>query len=363
MTSTQIIRDLEGLNQLAGAWDALAATLASPMQQYIWAQACAEAFDGDGGLRVVVAGSVERPVALAPLVKRGGVVSRLKMLGVSELYEPMDFLYADPSQVSALAEALAEMRAVLHLGRVPADSPVIDALRKAYRRGWVYTLPAHPCPYIALNADWMEPERQFNSGRRSDYRRARRHADQMGAVSLEVLSPAPAELAPLLEEAYAVESAGWKGAKGTALALDLACGDFFRRYAAAASEKGILRLCFLRIGGRAVAMQFAIECNDRFWLLKIGYDEQFARCSPGALLMLHTLKYAATRGLDSYEFLGLPAPWTRNWTQLLRSCVSLHAYRFGWQGIAAQFGDLGGFAWKGLKRSVGRLRHKLQWTS
>src|SRR5262245_57026228 len=268
----------------------------------------------------------------------------------------MDFLYADPSHLSTLAEALAGMGAVLCLGRLPADSPVIAALQKAYRlRGWVHILPAASYPYISLNADWMEPDRQFNAGRRSDFRRAQRHAEKMGAVSYEMVSPTPAALEPLLQEAYPVESAGWKTGKGTALAVNSALGDFYQRYATAACEKGILRLFFLRIGGHAVAMQLAVECHDRFWLLKIGYDEQFSRCSPGTLLMLHTLKYAATRGLDSYEFLGLTESWTNNWTQSLRPCVSLRAYPLSWQGVVTLIGDLTKFArMKWGKNSGGR---------
>jgi len=302
----------------------------------------------------VAVGPAARPVALAPLVERGGIVSRLEMLGVRELYEPMDFLYDDPSHLSTLAEALAGMGAVLCLGRLPADSPVIAALRKAYRlRGWVHTLPAASYPYISLNGAWIEPERQFNAGRRSDFRRARRHAEKMGPVSYVMASPTPAELEPLLEVAYAVERSGWKADKGAALGVNSALGDFYRRYAAAACEKGILRLFFLCIGGHAVAMQLAVELHDRFWLLKIGYDEQFSRCSPGTLLMLHTLKHAATRGLSSYEFLGLTESWTSNWTQSLRPCVSLRAYPLRWQGIATLIGDLTRFARIKLRNTLG----------
>jgi hypothetical protein len=346
MQFIQRFSHLDQLGQLAGVWDSLAANSANPMQQYIWARACAEAFDAHSRLQTVVVGSAGHPGAIAPLVKHGSLGSRLEMLGVRELYEPMDFLYANLTQLSALAEALAEMGAVLSLGRLPADSPVIAALRKAYRlRGWIHTLPAASYPYISLNADWMEPERQFNAGRRSDFRRAQRNAEKIGPVSYEMASPTPAMLEPLLEEVYAVEGAGWKADNGTALAVDTALGDFYRRYAAAASEKGILRLFFLRIGGRAAAMQMAVEWNDEFWLLKIGYDEQFSRCSPGTLLMLHTLKYAATRGLGSYEFLGLTESWTSNWTQTLRPCVSLRVYPLKWQGIATLAGDLTRFAW------------------
>jgi hypothetical protein len=350
MRFIQQFSDLDQLDQLAGVWDSLATAPASPMQQYIWARACANAFDDR--LQIVAVGPVAHPIALAPLVRRGGIVSRLEMLGVRELYEPMDFLYNDPSHLSTLAEALAEMGAVLCLGRLPANSPVISALRNAYRlRGWIQTLPAASYPYISLNGDWMEPERQFNAGRRSDFRRARRHAEKIGPISYEMVSPIQAELEPLLEMAYEVESAGWKADKGTALAVNSALGDFYRRYAAAACEKGILRLFFLRIGERVAAMQLAVECQDRFWLLKIGYDEQFSRCSPGTLLMLHSLKYAATRGLGSYEFLGLTEAWTGNWTQSLRPCVSLRAYPLRWQGIATLIGDVARFAWIKLRKN------------
>ena len=52
--------------------------------------------------------------------------------------------------------------------------------------------------------------------------------------------------------------AGYRGAVLTALLLDTNRGDFFKRYAQAASSRGTLRICFLRIAGRAIAMQFAV---------------------------------------------------------------------------------------------------------
>src|SRR3989449_7294507 len=56
-----------------------------------------------------------------------------------------------------------------------------------------------------------------------------------------------------LDELFRVESTGWKGRHGTALASDLSRGAFYRRYAAAASRTGVLRLCYLRIGERTAA--------------------------------------------------------------------------------------------------------------
>jgi CelD/BcsL family acetyltransferase involved in cellulose biosynthesis len=110
---------------------------------------------------------------------------------------------------------------------------------------------------------------------------------------------------------------------------------FFEQYTAIASERGILRLCFLKIGGHTAAIQIAVESGGGFWLLKVGYDETFSRSSPGNLLMLETLRYAAKRGLRSYEFLGSAEPWTEMWTNRVRPCVSVRAYPNNVRGAAA----------------------------
>lgn len=348
----QIVQDLNGFDWLAGVWDSLAARAGSPIQQHLWARAYVETFDAFSRLNLVCVGPPANPVAIAPLVEVPDLPPRLEMLGVRDLQEPVDFLYSDARALETLAAAVAKTRAPLRLDRIPADSLFIGALRKAYgRRGWVRVLSGDACPYIALHAGWAEPESQFDSDRRSDLRRARRHAERMGAVECEVHAPGPDELGAMLDTAYQVEAAGWKGASGSALAQGSAHGTFYRRYAGEAARKGLLRLCFLRIGGVPVAMQIALECGGRFWLLKIGHDEKYSRCSPGSLLTLHTIGYAATRGLRSYEFLGNEEAWTKKWTDTSRTRVSVRAYPPGARGLVALVADVTRSAWRRLGRN------------
>jgi CelD/BcsL family acetyltransferase involved in cellulose biosynthesis len=351
-TEVRIHTKLETLTQ---AWNSIGTTMNSPMQHFIWSRACAETFRSAGKPQLVMVGSEERPTALAPLIKRKHIFSRLEMIGVKELYEPMDFLYSDRASLDILARNLVKQGIAIWLRRVPADSPAIPAIQNAFRRrGVVYIMPADPFPYIELDPGWAEPENRFNSGRRSDFRRAQRHAAQFGEVSYEILSPKPEEVGPLLEEAYQIEMQSWKGIQGTALAADPVRGAFYRQYALAASERGILRLVFLRIDGQAAGMQIAIECDDRFWLLKIGHDDRFSKCSPGTLLMLYSVKYAAVRGLKSYEFLGIAEPWTRAWTELLRPCVALRAYPLNIGGIAVLTYDATNSIWARINRTLKR---------
>jgi CelD/BcsL family acetyltransferase involved in cellulose biosynthesis len=284
-------------------------------------------------------------------VTRCGERARLEALGVRDLDEPSDLLFAHPAALAELAEALAALAQPLWLPRLPADSPSVAALQRAFRgRGLVYRSAAPSYPRIPLDADWTEPERHFNAGRRSDFRRAERRAAAWGPLRYEILSPTPAEVPPLLDAMYRVEAACWKGRVGGALGCDEARGAFFRRYAPAAAARGILRLCFLRVGGQPAAVQLAVECGQRYWLLKIGYDEQFARCSPGALLLLQTLRYAATRGLRSYEFLGTSQPWTRMWTDRRQECVALRAYPWRARAVATLARDAARYAGIRLQR-------------
>ena len=166
----------------------------------------------------------------------------------------------------------------------------------------------------------------------------------------------PRKLGPLLDEALEVESANWKGRQGTAITIDELRGPFYRRYAAAASRSGCLRLCFLHVGETAVAMQFAIECGGSFWLLEIGYREEFSRCSPGMLLVAETVRYAAARGLGSYEFLGAAESWTRVWTKDERPSVTVRAYPMGARGMSALAVDSLGVVARKLKPAAARRK-------
>lgn len=324
--TVRVIRTLAELHELRSVWDSVATDWASPMQSHDWARIGAEVFGVDDKLEIYVAGNPPA-VAIAPVFRSRRVDERLELIGATDLPEPMDFLYSDASDANALATALARSGVPLWFPRILAESPLPGALMNAYRgRGIVICRPTGGSPWIPLDPSWDDPDHHLDRDRRSNLRRARRISEAMGAVSTEILSPKPADLGPLLDKAYAVEAEGWKGRQGTALVQNPREGVFYRRYAAAACARGILRLCFLRIGGRVAAMQVSAETGNRFWLLKIGYSDEFARCSPGTLLLSETVRYAARRGLRSFEFLGTEEPWIRMWTSRVRPCISLWAY-------------------------------------
>jgi CelD/BcsL family acetyltransferase involved in cellulose biosynthesis len=305
------------------------------MQHYVWARACAEAFTV-GTVRIVTVGG-ESPQAIAALLAKPGT-KELVPLG-AELYEPTDFPCANESAARELAEAIARLGNPVFFNDLAANSILLHELRRACGRRLVARpRPGHP--WIDLDDSWLEPESHLNSGRRSDLRRARRNAEKQGTLRVEVIVPDRSSLESLLAEAFRVEAANWKGREGSALALDLQVGTFYRRFAEAACERGCLRIGLAWIGERAVAMQLAVEMNGAFWLFKMGYDEEFSRCSPGQLLMVESLRFARQRGCDRFELMGQSEAWNQIWTQQVHSALTVRIHPSGIRGWAAIGADM-----------------------
>jgi len=322
------------LDGASSGWAALALSHgAFPTQDVPWAIASLEAFGGAPEL--VLCGDASAPRAVAAMALRDGHV---ELVGSGPTGEPADLLSSSPDALGELAERLARIGRPILLPRVPATSAAVDALRAAVgRRGLVRVNPGSGHPTVELGEDWREPGGGLSSSRRSSLRRARRRAEQLGELSVELLSPAPHEIGPLLDEAFSVEARSWKGAAGTALAQTPTLAGFFRRYAAEAAARGILRLELLRIDGAAVAMQLGVEWQRRIWLLKIGYDENYAPASPGQLLLAESIADAARRELAGYELLGTAAKWTEPWAPRVNPCVEVTAHpatRHGYISLA-----------------------------
>jgi CelD/BcsL family acetyltransferase involved in cellulose biosynthesis len=323
------------------AWRRLETSASLPMQSHAFASALASTLLADTDIDVFFIPQGDEIAALLALGRGPGHFARWTIIGAHEVCEPHDALCRNPKAARLLAEAIVRDSRALEVDRIPAASPLIPALREAMRgKGWVSVRRATPTPTISLDSRWRDPTSCFNPGRRSDFRRAARRASELGEVSFEMLSPNPDEFDALFDEAIAVELRSWKGQAGTAIAVDRTKESCFRHYFRSACERGTFRIAFLRIDGKAVAMQMALEWLDRYWLFKIGFDESFERCSPGTLLMLHTIGWAANRELRAYELLGNVEPWIAQfWTREQHDCVCLRAYPFNARGAVAFAAD------------------------
>jgi len=132
----------------------------------------------------------------------------------------------------------------------------------------------------------------------------------------------------LLEEGFRVEGSGWKGAHGTSIASRPAMRRFYTDIARWATERGWLRLAFLRLNGWAIAFDYCLEYDKTHYLLKTGYDPAYGKFSPGMIIRYLMLARAFSEGLATYDFLGVGSDyvWKREWARTQQERLFLHMF-------------------------------------
>ncbi len=315
------------LRALAEQWDALVERCDDQVFYrngllLLWLQS----FAADADLRVLtLADSKGRLTAALPLI---AVRSRMFGIPVRELRAAgnlhscrFDLLADDPAMAAtSFVEHLRQCSEwdVLCLTDTPADGSAMNMLPAAERAGLVTGCwTSQHSPYCALPGTRLEFELSLNRRLRSNLRRVRRRLQGHGVVTSERFIGGP-QLAAKLGEGLALEASGWKGREGTAIQQDPSTLAFYLALAEQAAIEGRLALWFLRVDGKAVAFDFALEHRGSLLVLKTAYDERFADCSPGQLLVEDELHDAVERGWHECDFLGTSSAAKRVWTRLAR---------------------------------------------
>ena len=132
-------------------------------------------------------------------------------------------------------------------------------------------------------------ENALSGKKRKELRRLRARLESEGAIAFETLSDESA-LADWIADFLTLESSGWKGRAGTALASDAAGRTFFAQALENAFARGALRFSRLTLGARPIAMIVNFIERGDVYSFKIAHDEEFARYSPGVMLEIELMR-------------------------------------------------------------------------
>jgi hypothetical protein len=133
---------------------------------------------------------------------------------------------------------------------------------------------------------------------RKELRRQLRRLGELGKVEFTALGPpgsGEGDLESWMDEFVNLEASGWKGREGTALGSRIPDATFFREMARGCHATGHLAATALRLDGKAIVMQILLRSGSGAFAFKIGYDESYARYSPGVLLELDLIERVADR--------------------------------------------------------------------
>ncbi len=123
-----------------------------------------------------------------------------------------------------------------------------------------------------------------------ELRRQRNRLAEHGEVTFTVARQ-PDETARALDIFLALEASGWKAQRGTAMSQHDGDLRFIHRATAALSARGQCEIATLMAGATPVAAGLVLRHLDRAYWFKLGFDEQFARTSPGVQLALDLTRH------------------------------------------------------------------------
>jgi CelD/BcsL family acetyltransferase involved in cellulose biosynthesis len=320
------IEDSAGFDALAEQWDRVAEPHRFPFLRYAWLRCWWNAFGGDKRLAICTAWDGDELVGVFPLCRRGGNLEVMKNVH-SPVYRPFA---RDPATLRALVNAAVEASgSFLLVAHLPDGDPAVPLLVESSRARGMLTLVErqHVSPVVRTNGGVEEYRQSLGRKTFKDLARLRRRLEEEHDDVVFSVAEPPDDLRAQLDESFAVEASGWKGARQTAIVHAAETAAFYRCIAESFTAAGRLRLSSISVGGRMIAFDLCLVDYDRLWILKGGYDEAFRRYAPGLLLTLAEVERCYELGLEAAELLGDDAEWKRKFSNDARAHLMVHGYR------------------------------------
>jgi CelD/BcsL family acetyltransferase involved in cellulose biosynthesis len=219
---------------------------------------------------------------------------------------------------------------------MPAGGTASELIALAKEDGWLaaqgspaanLSITIRPGVGESKDAPWQA---SASSGLRKDLRRAARLVESELGCELR-LETIPRPTAEQLIRFYRLECLGWKGTERSAIISAPQTQQFYSEIAGIFADSGRFTLNFLYFGTHIAAGQIGVLTGDSFCGLKLTYDEDFARYSPGSLLLNELLGACWRNGTCQLQ-LGPDGSYKRRWTSQESPVGSCFIFRRGLYG-------------------------------
>jgi CelD/BcsL family acetyltransferase involved in cellulose biosynthesis len=279
----------------------------NPFYDPDWCLAAAQGARVYAGARALLVWQGERLIGLLPVVSAWQTIRLpLPVLYAWQAYGPLTMPLIDPQSAPdawrglRAAAAMAGARALRfrYFNTASEMLTLLDPMGEAAARAFTNLQRAR------LDAT-QDADQVFNAGlsasKQKRLRRQRRHLEEGGPLAFRVARE-QAEVALALEEFLQLETRGWKGESGSAMARDAGDAAFIRSAGLGMSARGRLEVATLRRDEQVLASTIMLRQGRLASWFKIAIDWDEAKSSPGMQLALElTRHYCADPTIDGID--------------------------------------------------------------
>ena len=291
----------DALPSLVPAWEALSSRVLEDNVYYSprYARALINNIERDVSLRFAAVWQRETLVALLPFTR---ATFEAPMLGTAARAWQTDYTFNCMPLVDRTCAPKASLALIELLSTINEGEWIIPAVNRTGPAclALINALEQDDRPWHSVNTfqramletgDSFDGHMQthLSSNRRRGLARNRRRLEEIGTVVHESFCSGEG-LACAVQEFLAIESRGWKGERGTALA----CRPETKRFALDAftgsATDSICRADVLKLNGTPIAVILTTFAGTTGFTVKCAYDEAYRSYSAGLLLEVEVLR-------------------------------------------------------------------------
>jgi CelD/BcsL family acetyltransferase involved in cellulose biosynthesis len=365
----ETITTQEGLSSLEHDWNRLSRTSEFPnvFMTFDWFRVWNNFFGNQGwrgqrSLNILVLKKDGVIVGISPLIRAvysrfGFTVRSLEFVGQEGDYADLVVGDRTSGQIEAVVDFLKRTAAdwdVVDLRYLREEGGGVKRLERALSKaGLLYCigLESQRCPYMLIDAPWSEILARRSASTRHVFRNQQSRINRLKAEGLRTRIVENPEQEPrLLERMIALESRKRVGGE----LVDPLFGahtDTFQSLLESLGAKGWISIALMELGERLLAWHFLFRCGQELWGYQMAYDHDFARLSPGTMLIPAVVDYGFDRGFRVYDFLRGEEPYKMRWTADFRQSHRVQIWNRRWISRARKFGYFN------LRPALNRLRH------
>jgi hypothetical protein len=235
------------------------------------------------------------------------------------LQENPEDLVSHATRLAAVLPRLTPMLAITQLDPVLVERPAETST--------VQVLDYIQTARLAVGGDFASYWASRGKNLRHNVKRQINGLARSGIEARLTTITEPAAVRTAIAEYGRLESQGWKGQRGTAVAVDNVQGRFYTEVLETYCATGDGVIYIYTYDGRPVALDLCIRNAHTLIILKTTYDEGETSTSPATLM-----RYAAfgdlfaAAAVREIEFFGKVMDWHKRWTDEVRVLYHVNVY-------------------------------------
>lgn len=315
------ITDMDRIVEIKELWQDLQhrCEIDIPFNTYDWYHIWWESFQPDNEFSVYVVyldNSRNKICAVLPMY-RSGITKRNKAIlsTWSNTHSFRTGILCDKDHYHALDLLLSYLNSDLsweniHIPYLVADNETELMLKKALSRQKLRYLsqPGMSSPVLEIKGAWDDYFNQFGRSTRESLRRKTRNILEKTNGRAEIICGINNDLDSKLNKCWQISRKTWKQKIGSSIAYDNSRMKFYEEIAC--SPNGWIVLAILYLRNEPIAFEYNLLYKGTLYNLKLGYDEDYSKLSPGVVLRLKMLEWAfSDERVKNFDFMGNAAEY------------------------------------------------------